>query len=387
MNTFNSLKKEIILFQKCLVILRNIVFVVMFFELHAQPFAQSFNLKGQFWGSGLTSDDPAEDQSSIETQLGYIPTLSLLSHLSGERLLDMEWAYRVSRAYSGEALLTSAEKPYRGWVRYSTRRVEARLGLQKIAFGPAQFLRPTSWFDTIDLRDPTGQTDGVEAFRLRLFPVSSLAFWGWFINSEMDTLSYGGRAELSVASGDWVITLHQDPTKSPQQVGLFPVVMPGPHKRAAIDYRYDGFMGFWFEGASLFSDDDDYPGFNRYTLSTLGGDFTLPVGNGILIMTESMQIKGKSSQNSDSYDQTYTVFMASMPMGLLHQVMVITQIDWKSERAYYYFRWGITYDYLSINFLLSANPRRVDYVFQEEYLPPSLAGFGNGIQFMLIYNH
>ena len=117
MNTFNSLKKEIILFQKCLVILRNIVFVVMFFELHAQPFAQSFNLKGQFWGSGLTSDDPAEDQSSIETQLGYIPTLSLRSHLSGERLLDMEWAYRVSRAYSGEALLTSAEKPYRGWVR------------------------------------------------------------------------------------------------------------------------------------------------------------------------------------------------------------------------------------------------------------------------------
>ena len=386
MNIFNSLKKEITLLAKCLVVLRYIVFVAMFFDLHTQTFAQSFNLKGQFWGSGLTSDDPAEDQSSIETQLGYIPTISLLRHLADERLLDMEWAYRVSRAYSGKTLLSSAEKPYRWWVRYSTRRIEARLGLQKIAFGPAQFLRPTSWFDTINLRDPTGQTDGVEAFRLRLFPISSVALWSWIINSGADTLSYGGRAELSVASGDWGVTLHQDPTNSPQQVGLFPVVMPGPHKRAAIDYRYDGFMGFWFEGASLFSD-DDYPGFNRYTLATLGGDFTLPMGNGILIMTESMQIKGKSSQNSDSYDQTYTVFMASMSVGFLHQLMAITQIDWKSKRAFYYFRWGITYDHFSINFLLSANPKRVDYNVQEEYLPRSLAGFGHGLQFMLIYNH
>jgi len=96
------------------------------------------------------------------------------------------------------------------------------------------------------------------------------------------------------------------------------------------------------------------------------------MGNGILIMTESMQINGRSSQNSDSYDQTYTVFMASMSVGFLHQLMAITQIDWKSKRAFYYFRWGITYDHFSINFLLSANPKRVDYNVQEEYLPRSL---------------
>lgn len=332
-------------------------------------------------------DDPAEDQSSFEVQMGYIPTISLARDLSSDQLLDVEWAYQISRSYSGEALLASGEKPYRGWVRYSTPKMEARLGLQKIAFGPAQFLRPTSWFDAIDLRDPTGQTDGVEAFRLRLFPSGSVALWSWAINGETDTLSYGGRAELSAPSGEWGVTFHQDPVTGPQQVGLFPVVMPGPHTRVAFDYRYDGLVGFWFEGASFFSNNDDYPGFNQYSLATVGGDFTLPVSNGILVMTESMRINGQSSVNSDSYDLTYTVLMASMPVGLLHQLMAIVQIDWESERLFYYFRWGVIYDYFSIDLLLSANPKRVEYDVPEEYLPRSLAGFGNGLQLMLIYNH
>ena len=348
---------------------------------------QSINLKGQLGGSGILGNDPAEGRSSFEAQLVYIPTISFYHPLNDERLLDLEWAYRLNRTYSGEDLLASAEKPYRGWIRYSTQWVEARLGLQKIAFGPAQFLRPTSWFDTMDLRDPTGQTNGVEAFRLRLFPSSSVALWSWVINSEMDTLSYGGRMELSTISGEWGMTLHKDPSRSPQQVGLFPIAMPGPHTRAALDYRYDGFIGFWFEGASLFSDNDNFPGYNRYALATLGGDFTLPLFTGILIMSESMYIRGSSQYNSDTYDQTYSFFMASMPLGFLHQIMAITYIDWTSDRMFHFFRWGITYDNLSVNLLLSSNPQRVHYDISEAYLPTSLAGFGNSFQLMLIYNH
>jgi hypothetical protein len=360
--------------------------LTMVITLPSLALSQSIDLKGQLWGGGILGDDPAEGRSSVETQLGYIPTISFYRPLNDERLLDMEWAYRVSRAYSGEVLLASAEKPYRGWIRYSTQRVEARLGLQKIAFGPAQFLRPTSWFDTLDLRDPTGQTDGVEAFRLRLFPSGSVALWSWIINSEKDTLSYGGRMELSTTSGEWGMTFHQDPLISPQQVGLFPVVMPGPHKRAALDYRYDGFIGFWFEGATLFSDNANFSGNNRYTLATLGGDFTIPLFTGILIMSESMHIRS-SQNNSYTDDQTYSFFMASMPLGFLHQLMAITYIDWTSERMFHFFRWGITFDNLSVNLLLSANPKRVEYDVSEEYLPRSLAGFGNGLQLMLIYNH
>ena len=367
-----------------------LMLVCAWFLLSASASAQTLSAKGQLWGSTIFGDDPAEGRSSIETVMGYIPTLSLARELSSDRLLDVEWAYRFSRSYSGETLVASGENPYRGWVRYSTPRMEARLGLQKIAFGPAQFLRPTSWFDTIDLRDPTGQTDGVDAFRLRLFPSGSAALWGWAIKSELDTLSYGGRAELSLASGDWGITYHGDPSVSPQQVGLFPIIMPGPHNRFALDYRYDGFIGFWFEGAALVSDNADFRGFNGYILASVGGDFTVPVGNGVLLMTETMTIRGASLEHwepSDTDDQTYTILMASMPVGLLHHLMAVTQIDWKGERMFHFFRWGITYDYFSINLLFSASPKRVDYDIPESYLPASLAGFGNVFNLMLIYNH
>ena len=79
--------------------------------------------------------------------------------------------------------------------------------------------------------------------------------------------------------------------------------------------------------------------------------------------------------------------MTSMPVGLLHRLMAIAQLDWQSKRTYYYWHWAITYDRLSLNFSLSSNPKRVDYALAEEYLPTSLAGFGNGLQFTLIYNH
>ena len=366
---------------------QGLISIVFSFGLAASVAAQSFSAKGQLWGSGIFGDDPAEESSSIESQIGYIPTLSLSRQFADDRLLDIEWAYRVSRSYSGEDVLTSREKSYRGWLRYSAPKIEVRFGLQKIAFGPAQFLRPTSWFDTIDLRDPTGQTDAVEAFRLRLFPSSSLEFWSWAINSELDTLSYGGRAELSLASGDWGITYHRDPAEKSQQVGLFPIIMPGPHNRFALDYRYDGLIGLWFEGAALVSQNSDFSGFNRYSMASVGGDFTVPVRNGVLLMTETMTIRGASSEHAETDDQTFTVLMASMPVGLLHQLMAVTQIDWKSERVSNFFRWGITYDYFSINLLFSANPKRVDYDIPESYLPASLAGFGNALSLMIIYNH
>ena len=355
-------------------------------------FGQDVVFKGQFWSNNLYSDDAQKGQSSFETQLGYIPTLSYNKYLSDEKLFDIEWAYRINRIYSGDALFSSVEKAYRAWVRFSSNKVEARLGLQKIAFGPAQMLRPTSWFDTIDLRDPTGQTDGVEAIRLRIFPSNLLSVWTWVINSDADTLSYGGRLEVTTLGGDWGLTLHHDPVKSRKQVGLLPIFMSESNTRAAIDYRYDGMVGFWFEGASLFSSADYHSNYDLYNLLTLGGDFTLPISNGILVMIESMQIYGNTRTNyniasKENINHTYTVFMTSMPVGLLHRLMAIAQLDWQSKRTYYYWQWAITYDRFSLNFSLSSNPKRVDYALEEEYLPTSLAGFGNGLQFTLIYNH
>ena len=352
----------------------------------AATFAQPFSLKGQFWGNILHGNDPPASHSSFVTDMGYIPMLSLSRDLSIDRFVDLEWSYRMQyRMYEEDVVFSS--KPYRLWLRYSSERIEARLGLQKIAFGPAMVLRSLAWFDTIDPKDPTGQTDAVEAFRLRLFPTSSLALWLWSTNSDRDTLSYGGRAELSTSIGEWGLTYHQDSAELGQSVGQFPIFISGPHQRIALDYRYDGYFGFWFEGAGIFADSKQDVELNRFTLFTLGADYTIPVGSGLLIMAETMKINGSSTAADSSSKLTYTALMVSLPINMLHHLMFIAQIDWDNSHIYNYLRWGITYDHFSLNFIFSISPRRDDYNIAKEYLPKTVAGFGTGLQFMLIYNH
>ena len=366
---------------------RGIIMLAIYLSTSAVALAQSFSLKGQLWGSVIHGDDPPVGRSSFETTLGYIPMLSLSRDLSINRFVDLEWGYRMGKVYAGDYAISSIEEPYRLWLRYSSDQIEARLGLQKIAFGPAMVLRSLAWFDTIDPKDPTGQTEAVEAFRLRLFPASSLALWLWSINNDQDTLSFGGRAELSTSIGEWGLTYHQDPTELGQSMGQFPIFISGPHQRVAVDYRYDGYFGFWFEGVGIFADSKQDVELNRFTLFTLGADYTIPVGSGLLIMAETMKINGSSTAEDSSSDQTYTALMASLPINMLHQLMFIAQIDWDNNHMYNYLRWGITYDHFSLNFILSISPRRGDYNIATEYLPKTVAGFGTGLQFMLIYNH
>jgi len=345
--------------------------------LNINGFAQSFSAKGQLWTSTLTSNDVPDGLSSTESTLGYIPTLSLFKNLSNNQLVDIEWAYRLDRAYSGDSLLHNNESHHRYWVRYASEKLEARLGLQKIVFGPSFVLRSLSWFDTIDLKDPTGQTDGVEAFRLRWFPSNSLSIWSWTILNDQDTLSYGSRVELSNSAGEWGLTYHQDPSKSLKVIGQIGIPVSGSHNRVAIDYRYDGFIGFWNESALIKSNRSDI------IMATIGADYTLPISNGILIMAEYMSISNKF----DSYEssQSYTALMASMPLGMVHQLMFISQFDLEENRSYNYLRWSSTYDHYSLNFILSISPKRSQYL--PITMPNSLAGFGTGFQFMFIYNH
>lgn len=338
--------------------------------------AQSVSTKGQFWTSGLTGSDVPANQSSFESTMGYIPTLSLYHELSADRLLDMEWAYRFDHYYTGDSLLFDNYNNHRAWIRYSSQKMEARLGLQKIVFGPSQILRTLSWFDTIDLKDPTGQTDGVEAFRLRWFPSNSLSAWSWAIRDEFKALSFGGRTELSNNLGEWGFTVHHEPSDSLTEVGQMGALIAQSHNRVALDFRYDGFIGFWNESAVIFSND------TKITMVTLGADYTLPAAKGILVMTETMFINHTAADN-----QTFTALMAGMPIGMINQLMLITQIDWSENHTYNYVRWSATYDRFSLNFIVSKSPKRVDNAIPVQDIPNTVASFGTGFQFMFIYNH
>ena len=124
---------------------------------------------------------------------------------------------------------------------------------------------------------------------------------------------------------------------------------------------------------------------SKIGLITIGADYTLPVANGVLLMAESMYISNKYNNNTS--DQNFSVFMASLPIGMIHQVMYISQIDWKEDKTYQYLRWSGTYDAFSLNIIISVNPKRNQYNIPVNLLPKSLSGFGTGIQFMFIYNH
>lgn len=339
-------------------------------------FSQSFSTKGQFWVGGLTGNDVPAGQSAFESTIGYIPTLSLSKNNSELSFIDFEWAYRLDRSYSGDTLVSNQEKNHRLWIRYSSEKIEARLGLQKIVFGPSQILRTLSWFDSFDLTDPTGQTHGVDAFRLRWFPNNSISIWSWIIQGKNE-LSFGSRTEISNSLGEWGLTTHRDSETHGRNLGQMHLLISGTNYRFALDYRYDGFIGFWNESSIVYLDDSEL-GF-----MTIGADFTLPVANGILVMTETIFMNNSATNTNE----TLTAFMANLPLGMVHQIMLISQVDWETNHWNHFIRWGSTFDKFSLNFILSKSPKRTDYAIPSEYLPNTVAGFGTRLQFMFIYNH
>ena len=362
----------------------------LFFVLlisNANIAAQAYSLKGQMWGSLLRGNDPPTGRSNYEESWGYIPTLSFERNLINNSVIDLEWAYKIGKVYSGDYSFGTLDAPYRIWFRYSSDRIEARLGLQKISFGPAMILRSLSWFDTIDIKDPTGQTDAVEAFRLRIFPNNSIGLWLWSINNDQDTLSFGGRTELSINAGELGFTYHTDQSTRPQSIGQSPAYISNAHQRIAFDYRYDGYIGFWLEAAGILSNSKSNIQPNRFTLFTAGADYTIPIGPGLLVMAENMNIREFSTVTDSIHTHNYTAFMASLPVNMLIQLMFITQVDWDNNNVYNFLRSSITYDHFSLNLILSSSPKRSDYDITEEYLPRTVSGFGAGIQLMLIYNH
>ncbi|MBI89431.1 MAG: hypothetical protein CMG60_05025 [Candidatus Marinimicrobia bacterium] len=337
------------------------------------------SFRGQVTISTGTSNDIPLGRSYYETGIEYIPRISVKKSLKKDRFFDAEWEYKFNKLYTGDSLYNSIEKNHRLWIRYASNKIEARFGLQKMVFGPTQILRPLSWFDTFDLKDPTSQTDGVKAFRLRWYPSNSFSTSSWVLMNEQDTLTIGCRLELSNNLGEWGLTIHQDKSSSLQFLGQLGLPIYGPHSRAAIDYRYDGLFGFWNESAFISSNK------SKIRLMTIGADYTLPISNGILIMTETMHLSNQFEDKKS--DQIHTAFMANLPIGINHMVTYIAQLDWNQEKSYYYVRWNSTFDSYNLNMILSLNPKRNQFDIPISELPDSIIGFGTGIQMMLIYNY
>ena len=350
-----------------------------FFLLHSLSISQNLHLKGQLLASSITSNDVPDNWQAYESIFSYVPTLSFKKKNTTNELIDFEWAYKLNKYYVGDSLYDNVEDSHRLWVRYSNEKIEARFGLQKIIFGPTQILRPLSWFDTFNIKDPSGQTDGVEAFKLQYFSSNMIGLSSWVINNKVDTLTYGGRGEITTALGDFGFTYHKDPSRSKRSIGQIGTPIVDSHKRIAFDYRYDGFIGFWNESVIIKSTK------SNINLISIGADYTLPFLNGVYVMIESMHIQNEIKNLKSN--QNFSAYMASLPIGIIHQATYISQKEWGENKTYQYLRWSSTYDSYSLNFIIYMSPKRNEYNMPLNSLPKALSGFGTGIQFMFIYNH
>ena len=215
--------------------------------LNSSIICGQFSKKGIFTFKAITGNDVPKLWSKYQSSISYIPTISFKKNVSNQSLLDFEWGYQLQGNYSGDSLYKTIQKPYRFWTRYSNAKLEARLGLQKIIFGPTQILRPLSWFDSFDIKNPTNETNGVEALRLKWFSFNNKTLWSWLIKDDLDTISFGGRYEFLSPLGEIGLTIHSDPKNSYQIIGQTGIPIDKAHNRMAIDYRYDGIIGFWNE--------------------------------------------------------------------------------------------------------------------------------------------
>ena len=355
---------------------KNIIFGII---LSSVIFCTQFSKKGIFTFGAITGNDVPKLRSKYQSSISYIPTISFKKNISNQSLLDFEWSYQLQGNYSGDSLYKTIQKPYRFWTRYSNEKLEARLGLQKIIFGPTQILRPLSWFDSFDIKNPMSETYGVEALRIKWFSSNNNTFWSWLIKDDLDTISYGGRYEFLSPLGEVGLTIHSDPKNSYQIIGQTGILINKAHNRMAIDYRYDGIIGFWNETTLIQSQK------TQVILTTLGADYTLPILNGVLIMAETMYASNKN--NDQNKTENYSAFMASLPLGITHSAMYVSQFDWGQKKIYHYLRWSNKFNNYSLNWIFSLNPKRNQYNVSENMLPKSIAGFGTNIQFMFIYHH
>ena len=368
----------------------------LYAPLSASPGA--FELKGQASGWLSANDSPGW---TLGFGLRYIPALSWTQALSPTLTLDAEGsanAYFSGFTRRGTTPETGSRlKAYRAWVRLSSARFEARLGLQKINFGSAAVLRPLMWFDRIDPRDPLQVTDGVTGLLLRYyFPGNANAWaWGLYGNEEPKgweanptarrTAEFGGRLQVPLLKGELGLTYHHRQADLSRglvyEVALRDPV--APEDRWALDGKWDVGVGLWAEGALVRQGQAGHP-YPYQRFLNVGADTTLALGNGLHLLAEHLSLGTARGAWVKGEARDFTALTASMPLGLLDSLSAIVFYDWHGRDVFSFLSWQRTYDRWLIYIIGFWNP-------ESGRIYPGASGYnsfaGKGLELMVVFNH
>lgn len=324
--------------------------------------SNNFSFRGQLSGWGKSVDPFGSSTHYIGIQ--YIPEYyrSISRNFDGEISLNLA-AVKIYGHNTDTEVEKIKVKTYRAWLRFSTNRLNARIGLQKINFGPGKFLRSLRWFDQLDPRDPLQITTGVYGLRLKYDFInnSNLWFWGLYGNNEVkgwESLptyksrpEFGGRLQIPLFNGELALTTHyrwldetllfEDHEEDNKEMGNNEHFLP--ETRFAIDGIWDVGPGFWFESVHIQSDiSHEQPQWTNFI--TVGFDYTFLIGNGLLTTFEHLAVSQDDAIMEYSDPIQTTSAMITYPFSWLDQFSLICLYQWKWDLTYIYLSWQRTYD-------------------------------------------
>jgi len=323
------------------------------------------------------------------------PGLIVDGEVSANAYSSLFLGFDQSAEFSGDV------KPYRAWVRLSTSRFEARVGLQKVSFGSASLFRPMMWFDSLDPRDPLQLTDGVTALLLRYYTQGNANVWVWTMFGNDDprgwdlappdekTPEFGGRIQIPLFKGEIGATYN---LRKAAIDGLMPIlpsaptplapVDPVPEERFGLDGKWDIGIGFWLEGALVHQKTAFLP--LPYQLALNAGlDYTFGLGNGLTALAEHFRLESSARAFARGESLSFSALLLRYPLGLFDEVSGIFYYDWKNRNVYRFLTWKRTYDALSFNAILYWNPEEL-LSFPGQ--PGSSSFAGKGFQLLLAFH-
>lgn len=359
---------------------------------------QTMSLHGQ--ASGWTIFTPSNTLVS-QTGFRYIPELTLDQKfgddLNGEADLSLNGYATDSFEKKQHPDYDRKLKLYRASFRLASNDFEVRAGLQKISFGSATLFRPLMWFDKIDPRDPLQLTDGVYGLLGRYYFSDNTNIWLWGLYGNDETkgweitptnkksIEYGGRIQIPMWTGEAGFSYHHREADF-GNLPLIPNVATEssvPENRFALDAKWDLGIGLWFEGV-IIHEQTQVPGMKYQRQWTVGADYTFDIGSGLTALTEYCRFENPNEPFGAINGRGLSALSLSYPLGLLDRLSCMVYRDWTNKEWYRLVTLQRTYDNWIFYLLAFWNPQNIQLY---QTVGGSNPFAGNGIQFMVVFNH
>lgn len=354
-----------------------------------------FEFNGQLSGFGNYSPD-----SELDVLVGgrYIPEINYGIMLDSTKALDFEASINMYGSVLFQPFDTAywdgGIQPYRIWARYTGKRYEVRLGLQKIDFGSATLLRALQWFNQIDPRDPLQLTNGVYGALGRYYFRNNANIWLWVLygNDELrgydalgtyvDFPEFGGRVQYPVPKGEIAFSYNY------RKVNISGVdtILPYnkiPENRVAVDGKWDVGVGVWFE-LSYVHRAENIGLLTNQTLLNLGVDYTFGIGNGLNVVAEHLVMAYHESSINIRETINTTAINLTYPITMYDNLNCIMYYSYDEQAFSFFLNYEHQFKRVSAYVMAYYNPE-VQSAHQENEL--TYTTYGPGIRLMIVFNH